>query len=103
MAHAGTTREIEALAAAIGELVYLDLAKWHLYLSNAQLHVPVAEALYPLLEAGEPTQAQVETVLQQISVPLGGGRRSIPLRDAVPDRCLSDLLDRLRDYRRDYF
>lgn len=103
MAHAGTTPEIEALAAAIGEVVYLDIAKWHLYLSNAKLHGTVAEALYPLLDAGEPTLAQVETVLQQIPVSLGGGRRSVSLRDAVPDRCLADLLDRLRDYRRDHF
>ncbi|MGL6338716.1 MAG: DUF3181 family protein, partial [Waterburya sp.] len=36
-----TTQEIEALAAQIGENVYIDIAKWHLYLNDAHLHTLV--------------------------------------------------------------
>ena len=44
------TQDIENLAAKIGETVYIDVAKWHLYLNDAKLHVVVAEKAYPLLE-----------------------------------------------------
>ena len=30
-----TTPEIEALAAELGEQVYIDVAKWHLFLAEA--------------------------------------------------------------------
>ena len=103
MSHAGTTADIEALAAALGEVVYLDIAKWHLYLPSAHLHIPVAEGIYPLLDDGEPTRDRVEAVLQSISVKLGNGRCTVSLRDAVPDRCLDDLMDCLQEYRRDHF
>jgi len=45
-----STQDIEALAAKIGENVYIDVAKWHLYLNDAHLHTTVAEKVYPLLE-----------------------------------------------------
>jgi Protein of unknown function (DUF3181). len=43
---ANTTQAIESLAAEIGENVYIDIAKWHLYLSDAHLHTVVAQQLY---------------------------------------------------------
>ncbi len=49
---ANTTQAIESLAAEIGENVYIDIAKWHLYLNDAHLHTVVAEQLYPMLENG---------------------------------------------------
>lgn len=49
MAKPSTTEVIEAIAAEIGEAVYIDVAKWHLYLSNAHLHTVVAEQVYPML------------------------------------------------------
>ncbi len=45
-----TTEIIESLAAEIGENVYIDVAKWHLYLSDAHLHTIVAQRTYQLLE-----------------------------------------------------
>jgi len=32
MANLNPTREIETLAAEIGDKIYIDVAKWHLYL-----------------------------------------------------------------------
>lgn len=93
-----TTPEIEALAAEIGEAVYLDLAKWHLYLNDAKLHGALAERLYPMLEGGVPDEAQVRDALAAIPVTIGGGRRELPLADFVPAACLPDLMERLRDY-----
>ena len=48
MAKTNTTELLETLAAEIGESIYIDIAKWHLYLSDAKLHNVVAEKLYPL-------------------------------------------------------
>jgi hypothetical protein len=43
MANSQITQAVEALAAEIGENIYVDVAKWHLYLSDAHLHTTVAE------------------------------------------------------------
>jgi len=69
---ANTTPEIEALAAEIGEVIYIDVAKWHLYLSNAHLHTPLAEKLYPLILDNEVSEDAVIKVLDSIPVSLGG-------------------------------
>jgi hypothetical protein len=75
MANSNTTQQLEALAAEIGENVYIDMAKWHLYLSDAHLHTLVAEKVYPLLVANELTEDAVTDILRQIPVKVGGGRR----------------------------
>ncbi|NET47260.1 MAG: DUF3181 family protein, partial [Merismopedia sp. SIO2A8] len=49
MAMANTTEAIEALAAEIGENIYIDVAKWHLYLRDAHLHTAIAEQIYPMV------------------------------------------------------
>ncbi|MBC6424150.1 MAG: DUF3181 family protein [Hormoscilla sp. SP5CHS1] len=49
MANWNTTEAIESLAAEIGDKVYIDIAKWHLYLNDAHLHAVLAEQFYPLL------------------------------------------------------
>ena len=43
MAKTNTSQAIESLAAEIGNNVYIDIAKWHLYLREAHLHTVVAE------------------------------------------------------------
>ncbi|MGB3135231.1 MAG: DUF3181 family protein, partial [Nodosilinea sp.] len=59
MSNASTARAIETLAAAIGDKVYLDVAKWHLYLSDAKLHTSLAEKLYPLVTGDKVSEAAV--------------------------------------------
>jgi hypothetical protein len=95
------TREIEALAAKIGESIYIDVAKWHLYLNDAHLHTVVAEQVYPLLEDDSLNEGGVTAVLQGIPVKLGGGKTELPLIDLLPMQCKVNLLDLLEEYQKD--
>jgi hypothetical protein len=97
---ASSSQAIEALAAEIGETVYIDVAKWHLYLSNAHLHTVVAEHLYPMLINKTISEESVAKVLQGISVKLGGGKREVPLFDLLPMQCQVSLMDLLEEFQR---
>ena len=94
-----STPEIEALAAQIGDNVYIDVAKWHLYLSDAHLHTIVAEKVYPLLESDSLDEDAVTNILQSIPVKLGGGNKELPLLDLLPMQSKVNLLDLLEEYR----
>jgi hypothetical protein len=97
---ANTTQAIESLAAEIGENVYIDIAKWHLYLRDAHLHTVLAEQLYPMLEDGKLDADKVGQVLQGIPVKLGGGKREVPLADLIPMQCQVQLMDVLEEFQR---
>ncbi len=99
MAQTNTTELLEVLAAEIGEAVYIDIAKWHLYLSNAKLHTLVAEKMYPLIASKSVSEDNVIDVLQSISVKIGGGRRELPLIDLLPLQCQVSLVDILEKYQ----
>ena len=102
MAKTNTTELIEALAAEIGENIYIDIAKWRLYLSNAKLHTIVAEQVYPLITAGKSVdQDEVVQVLQSIPVKIGGGRKELPLIDLLPQQSQTNLVDILKRYQQD--
>lgn len=92
-----TTERIEQLAAAIAEDVYIDIAKWHLYLNDAHLHRPLAEKFYPMLPDGI-TSADVTKVLNGTMIAIGGGNREIPLSDLLPKSCQNRLLTILEDF-----
>jgi Protein of unknown function (DUF3181) len=94
------SQAIESLAAEIGDRVYIDVAKWHLYLEDAKLHVVLAERLYPMLSEGRLDDSQILQVLQDISIPLGGGRRQLPLADLLPQSCHNQLTDILEEFQR---
>jgi hypothetical protein len=96
-----SSEAIEKLAAAIGENVYIDVAKWHLYLRDAHLHTPLAEQLYPLLSNGMPSEDQVASLLQQMSVKLGGGKLDVPLSDLLPMQSQVHLMDVIEEFQRD--
>ncbi|KAM3095478.1 DUF3181 family protein [Phormidesmis sp. 146-12] len=100
MATLSTSEAIENLAAEIGENVYIDVAKWHLYLSDAHLHTVLAEKLYPLLSSGPIQEDQILKVLQSIPIKLGGGKREVPLSDLVPMQCQVSLMDLLEEFQR---
>lgn len=102
MANSNPTREIETLAADIGDKVYIDVAKWHLYLSDAHLHTTVAEQVYPLLENKTLDEDQVQDILRNISVKLGGGRKQVSLLDLLPQGAVSDLVALLEDYQKQF-
>ncbi|MEH2294726.1 DUF3181 family protein [Nostoc sp.] len=101
MAKTNTTELLEALAAEIGENVYIDVAKWHLYLSNAKLHTLVAEQLYPLITSNTVNEDRVLKVLGSIPIKIGGGRSELPLIDLLPLQCQVTLVDILEKYLRE--
>lgn len=100
MANIGTTQDIEDLAAEIGKNVYIDVAKWHLFLADAHLHTRLAERFYPMLQSGSLSEDQVSQVLAEIPVKLGGGKRELPLVDLLPMQCQVTLMDILEEYQR---
>lgn len=100
MANLSTRESIEALAAEIGENIYIDVAKWHLYLREAHLNTPLAEQIYPLLTSNNLSENGVMQILQNIPVKLGGGKREVPLSDLLPMQCQVNLMDILEEYQR---
>lgn len=90
---------IERLAAEIGENIYMDVAKWHLYLSDAHLHTQLAEQIYPLLEKGEVAEQDVQQILQKIYVSLGGGKQTISLVNLIPNSGIQDLMKLLQEFQ----
>ncbi len=101
MSDASTARAIESLAAAIGDRVYLDVAKWHLYLGDAKLHTALAERLYPLVVRDQVTEAAVADILDSTPITIGGGRQTVTLAALIPTTSQADLMDALADYQRD--
>jgi hypothetical protein len=99
MAYSNSSEAIEALAAELGKEVYIDVAKWHLYLRDAHLHTPLAEQLYPLLEKGVPTEEEVLGILRGISVKLGGGKHEVSLLDLLPVQSQIQLMDIVEAFR----
>jgi hypothetical protein len=95
-----STPEIEALAAQIGENVYIDVAKWHLYLSDAHVHTTIAEKVYPLLESNSLNEDAVTDILRGIPIKLGGGNRELPLLDLLPMQSKVNLLDLLEEFQK---
>lgn len=100
MAQTNTTELLEALASEIGEAVYIDIAKWHLYLADAKLHKIVAEQLYPLITSNAVNENRITEVLQSIPIKIGGGRKELPLIDLLPLQCQVNLVDILEKYQR---
>ena len=99
MTNASTTQIIESLAAEIGDKVYIDIAGWHLYLSDAKLHLTLAEKFYPIVTEEVPSEGQVMEILQGIPVRLGAGRKEVPLIDLLPMQCQTDLIEVLAEFR----
>ncbi|NEO98303.1 MAG: DUF3181 family protein [Symploca sp. SIO2E9] len=97
---ANTTEAIETLAAEIGENIYIDVAKWHLYLRDAHLHTTVAEEIYPMLVDDNLEENRVLQILQSIPVKLGGGKREVPLSDLLPAQCQTNLMEILEEFQR---
>jgi Protein of unknown function (DUF3181) len=93
-------QQIEELAAEIGDKVYIDVAKWHLYLKDAnKLHTTVAEQVFPLLSGGLNGDKLTE-ILTNISIDLGGGRLKTPLLNLIPVTSQARLMDILQEYAR---
>ena len=88
---------VEQLAGAIAQEIYLDIAKWRLYLGTAKLDQRIAEELAPLADRNI-SLAQVQAILQHIPIPIGGGKAQIPLADLVPDAVQTRLWQIAQEY-----
>ena len=99
MAKTNTSQAIESLAAEIGNNVYMDIAKWHLYLREAHLHTVVAERVYPMLEDNSLSESKVLQILADIPVKIGG-KRDLPLADLIPTASQVNLMDILEEFQR---
>jgi Protein of unknown function (DUF3181) len=95
-----SSEAIERLAVAIGEQVYVDIAKWHLYLNDAHLHTPLAEKIYPLLVDRNLSEQAVLDILTAMPVKVGGGKREIPLLELIPLQCQMNLMDALEEFEK---
>ncbi len=98
-----STVEIEALAAEIGEQIYMDVAKWHLFLAEAHLHLPLAEKIFPLLEEDNLNQEAVEHILSTTLVSVGGGKHQLTLLEMLPTTMVDQLMSLLKDYQVENF
>jgi Protein of unknown function (DUF3181) len=97
-----STQQLESLASDIGDNVYIDVAKWHLYLKEAKLHTVLAEkAVEAIGSKSAVTGDMVNSILGQVSIALGGGRKELPLGDLIPVACQAKLLDILQEFARD--
>ncbi|AKG23092.1 DUF3181 family protein [Calothrix sp. 336/3] len=102
MAKTNTTEILEALAAEIGENIYIDIAKWHLYLSDAHLHTVIAEKVYPLITSNQSIhENDVIQILESIPVKIGGGKKELPLINLLPVQCQVSLVDILEKYQKE--
>ncbi|MCG9892847.1 MAG: DUF3181 family protein [Thermosynechococcaceae cyanobacterium MS004] len=100
MSNTLSSTDREGLIAEIGKNIYIDVAKWHLYLSEAHLDVALAEQLAPLLFESTINEQQVMQVLSSLQVPLGGGKRELPLSELMPMQSQVNLIDLLEDFQK---
>ncbi|WP_218079812.1 DUF3181 family protein [Anthocerotibacter panamensis] len=87
---------VETLAAALGQDVYLEIARWRLYLADAHLDVPLATQISLLMDDGLVSDAQIDAVLEHILVTLGDGNHQVPLAHFLPTnarRRLNQIVD----------
>jgi Protein of unknown function (DUF3181) len=90
----------EAFISEIGKNIYIDVAKWHLYLAEAHLDSTLAEPLIPLLFEPTIDEQQVMQVLSTLQVSVGGGKRELPLSDLMPMQSQVNLIDLLEDFQK---
>jgi hypothetical protein len=102
MAQTNTTEIIEALAAEIGDNIYIDIAKWHLFLRDAKIHTLVAQELYPLITSNKAiNENDVTKIIKSVPIKIGGGRNEVSLIDLLPLQCQVSLIDILEKFQRD--
>jgi Protein of unknown function (DUF3181) len=102
MSNLGSSEQIERLAVAIAEDLYLDVAKWHLYvddIKDEKLHILLAEQLFPLVAEARITKDAVNQILAGIKITIGGGKQEIPMSQFIPASVESMLMDVLTAHK----
>jgi len=90
-----TSERIEKLAATIAEEVYIDIAKWHLYLNDAHLHRPLAEKFYALLP-NRITSADVAKVLNGTMIAIRWWKARNPTQRLNPQFLSESIIEHSR-------
>ena len=95
-----TAQDIERLAGELGDQIYLDISKWHLYLRDAKLHILLADQLGPMAEAGNVSESEIISTLNQTVIELGGGKQKLPLSELIPVSGIRRVSDVLGEWTR---
>ncbi|MEI8250171.1 MAG: DUF3181 family protein [Synechococcus sp. ELA057] len=91
-----SARDLEDLTSAIGDRLYVQIAGWHLYLSDAGLAQGLAIECAGRLDQGAEVCAR--QALEALQVPIAGGATRLPLARLVPAGQLRDLEELLQPY-----
>ena len=90
--------ELRELQASIGDRLFIQIASWHLYLSDASLAEDLAMECNANLDQGANIAAR--KALELVQVPLAGGSTRLPLARLIPPAQLFDLEEILAPYCR---
>jgi hypothetical protein len=90
--------DLRDLEVALADRLYLQIAGWHLYLSDAGLAQPLAIECAARLDQGCAVCAR--QALEAVQVPIGGGATRLPLARLVPAGQLRDLEEVLEPFCR---
>lgn len=103
----GGKTPFDDLAYKIGREVYVDINGWHLYLRDitaapgVKMHTALARQLGTSLDRRSDAEREVEALLEQVPLVLGGGAAKVSLHQAIPKRCIQDFVRVVEDYQRD--
>jgi hypothetical protein len=89
-------RDLEELTRAIADRLYIQVARWHLYLGDAGLADALAIEAAGRLEQGAGVAAR--QALEAVQVPIGGGATRLPLARLLPAGQLQDLEELLERF-----
>ncbi len=90
--------ELRDLELAIGERIYLQISKWHLYLGDAGLAKDLAIECSAYFEQGP--QIAAINGLKSLQVSVAGGKTSFPLEFFISSSQIQELEDILDPYCR---
>ncbi len=90
--------ELEELKLLISDRIYLQVARWNLYLGDAGLAESLAIACNANLELGPRVAAQ--KALDSVQVQFGGGKTSIELAKLIPSGTVFELEEILDQFCR---
>ncbi len=92
------SEDLYEIKACISDRIYIQIARWHLYLGDAGLAEELAIACNASLDKGASVAARQG--LESVQVQLAGGTTKLPLARLIPPSQLFDLEEILSPYCR---
>jgi len=95
------------LAAKLGEVMFADLAGWHVPLSDMRSGVGelkmdqvLAEAIGRTIDISEESfEELLRDAMEMVPVYLGNNKVEVTLMEVVPEKCISEAGTKLKDWR----